>query len=189
MIAIFTFMMFFCPRGYTETIYLKDGRILKEKIVQRESYYIVTEKGNIPHKYYMGQIDRIEDDTVEDRVDMKNINLKQFEEMGMPVEKAKLIVIFMDVSGVRRNMQQNLDQVISGVPEEQKDYYKNIFNVDEIIERLIPLYDKYYNEQELWDMIRFYESPAGKKILEVTPKIMEESVGVSVEYIKQKMSL
>ena len=184
--AVFMLVLSFCPMSLAETIYLRDGRILKEKIIERGSYYIITREGNVSRKYYMGQIDRIEDDTLEDTVDMENIDIDQFEEIGMPIGKAKLIVVLIDVSGVRRNMEKNLEQVMEGVPEEQKDFYKELFNVDEIVERLVPLYDKYYTEKELWDIVQFYESPAGQKALEVTPKIMKETIGVSLEYFKEK---
>lgn len=180
--------VFVSPMVLAETIYLRDGRVLKEKIIQKESYYIITEEKGVPHKYYMGQISRIEEDTPQDKVDMENIDVEQYTQIGMPVEKAKLIVVLIDVSGVRRNMEQNLDQVVDNIPEEQKDQYRELFNVDEIIERLIPLYDKYYTEKELWDIVKFYESPAGQKALDVTPKIMKESVGVSLEYFKEKMT-
>ena len=185
-LAVLILIVSFCSISLAETIYLRDGRILKEKIIERGSYYIIIKEGKIPRKYYMGQIDRIEEDTLKDTVDMENIDVDQFEEVGMSVEKAKLIVVLIDVSGVRRNMEQNLEQVMNNVPEEQKDFYRGLFNVDEIIERLIPLYDKHYTEKELWDIVQFYESPAGQKALEVTPKIMKESIGVSLEYFKEK---
>ena len=76
--------------------------------------------------------------------------------------------------------------MLDGVPEERRGLYEELFNVEEIIERLVPLYDKYYTEKELWSIVEFYESPAGKKALEVTPEIMKESIGVSLEYFKEK---
>ena len=185
-LVVFISVFSFCPMSLAETIYLRDGRVLKEKIIQRESYYIITEVNGFPRKYYMGQIKRIEEDTPEGAIDMDNIDVEQFENIGMPIGKAKLIVVLIDVSGFRQNMEENLKKVVDGVPEEQKDHYRELFNAEEIIERLIPLYDKYYTEEELWDIIQFYESPAGKKAIEATPKIMKESIGVSLEYFKEK---
>lgn len=179
----------FSATCFAETIYLRDGRILKEKIIQKGSYYIVTEVNGFPRKYYMGQIDRIEEDTIIDTADVENIDIDQYEAIGMPADKAKLIVVLMDVSGVRQNMEQNIKKVIEGVPDDQKDYYEKLFDVDEIIEQLIPLYDKHYTEKELYEIIEFYEGPVGQKLLEVTPKIMKESIGVSVEYFKEKSAL
>ena len=180
--TVFILCASFCAPSSAETIYLKDGRVIKEKIVKKGPYYIITEANNIPHKYFDGQIDRIE----EDGMDTSGIEFEQFEELGMPIAKAKLIVSLVNVSGVRRNMEQSVQQVIARVPEENKAQYEQLFNIDEIIERLIPLYDKYYSEADLQGVIAFYESPSGKKTLEVTPEIMKESVGVLVDYVKEK---
>jgi hypothetical protein len=104
----------------------------------------------------------------------------------MSQEKAKLIVALMDVSGIRHNMEENLRLTFEPLSEEQKEYYNALFNVDEILERMIPVYDKYYTEQEVRAIIEFYQGPIGKKSLEVTPKIMQEAIGVTVGYIKEK---
>ena len=181
-LAVFFLSVYFCCVSFAETIYLKDGRVVKEKIVERGAYYIITEDNKIPHKYFEGQIERIE----EDGMDTSGIDVAQFEKLGMPVEKARAILTLINVSGVRRNMEQSIQQVIARVPEENKAQYEQLFNIDEIIERLIPLYDKYYSEADLKGAIAFYESPIGKKILEVTPEIMKESVGILVNYVKEK---
>jgi hypothetical protein len=188
-VFIFLFTFLCCPKAFSETIYFKDGRVVKEKITQRSSYYIVTDDGKMPHKYMLGQIERIEEDAIEDAIDTGGMDLTQFETIGMPQEKAKLIVALMEFSGVRRNMEENLSRVFEPLSEEQKEYYRSLFNVQEILERMVPVYDKYYNQQEVRDLIEFYQSPAGKKSLEVTPKIMEEAAGVSVKYIQEKMNL
>ena len=65
---------------------------------------------------------------------------------------------------------------------------EELLNVDEIIKRLIPVYDKYYSEEDLREIIQFHKSPAGQKVIETTPLIMKESVGVSIKYFKEKMS-
>ncbi|MCK5082201.1 MAG: DUF2059 domain-containing protein, partial [Candidatus Omnitrophica bacterium] len=176
-LAAFMLVASFCSMSSAETIYLKDGRVLREKIVERKSYYIITKVGRVFNKYYLGQIDRIEEETLVDDMDVDRLEAE-----GVSIDKAKLIVVFINVSGVRRVMEENLKQVLNGVPEEQRGLYAKLFNVDEIIERLVPLYDKYYTEKELWDIVEFYESPAGKKILEVTPEIMKESIGLSLKY-------
>lgn len=182
-LAAFMLVASFCSMSSAEIIYLKDGRVLREKIVERKSYYIITKVGRVFNRYYLGQIDRIEEETLVDDMDVDQLEVE-----GVSIDKAKLIVVFLDICGVRRNMEQNLKRVLDDVPEEQRGFYKKLFNTDEIIERLVPLYDKYYTEKELWDIIEFYESPSGKKNLEVTPEIMKESIGVSLKYFEEKMA-
>ena len=185
---ISTCVLFFSFRstGFAETIYLRDGRVLKEKIVERGSYYIITMTGNMPHKYFSGQIDHIEEDGPRDAVNMTDIDAAPFE--GISEEKAGLIMDLIEVSGVRRNMGQNIEQVIARAPEEDREKFEELFNIDEIIERLVPVYDKYYAEDDLREIIQFYESPAGQKVMEATPQIMRESMEVSVKYLQKKAS-
>jgi hypothetical protein len=171
----------FATVSFAEMIYLKDGRVINEKIVERGSQYIITTTGKKSNKYYMIQIDRIEDEEAED---YPSIDLSQFEDI--PEGKVRLIIDYIDVGGVRSAMKQNIKQVIDQAPDEQKEKYSELFNVDEIIERLIPIYSKYYSEGDLVNMINFYDSPTGQNILESTPEIMKETVGVSIQYIKEK---
>ena len=51
----------------------------------------------------------------------------------------------------------------------------------------VPLYDKYFTENDLSELINFYKSPVGKKLIKVTPLLMEDSMMVSVEYFKERM--
>ena len=40
----------------------------------------------------------------------------------------------------------------------------------------IALYDKYFTNEEILGMIRFYETPLGKKTIEVMPNLVQESM-------------
>ena len=135
-------------------------------------------------KYFMSQIEYIEEDEAVYTNDYAYIDLSKYE--GIVEDKVKLIFNYIDVSGIRSSIEQNIKQTIDRVPEEKKEKYKELFNVSEIIERLIPIYSKYYSKVDLVNMIQFYESPTGQKILTSTPEIMKETVGVSIQYFKEK---
>jgi len=47
---------------------------------------------------------------------------------------------------------------------------------DELINDVIPIYSKYYTEDDLDQIISFYNSPVGKKMIESTPFILQESM-------------
>jgi hypothetical protein len=40
------------------------------------------------------------------------------------------------------------------------------------------IYDKYFEEKDIDDLITFYESPVGKKLIELTPEIQKEFMQV-----------
>ena len=185
-VPVFAVVALLASRGFAETIYLKDGRIINEKIVERGSYYVITMVGKKPSKYFLSQIDYIEEDEVEDVNDYAPVDLSQYEDIAE--DKVRLIFNFIDVSGVRTSMKQNIKLAIDRAPEDQKEKYEKLFNVNEIIERLIPIYSKYYSKVDLINMIQFYESPTGVNVLESTPEIMKETVGVSIQYIKENMA-
>ncbi|MCK4244884.1 MAG: DUF2059 domain-containing protein [Candidatus Omnitrophica bacterium] len=50
-----------------------------------------------------------------------------------------------------------------------------------------PLYDKYFTENELKDMIRFYESPTGKKFVKVTPQLTVDVMQKTNELLMPKI--
>jgi hypothetical protein len=50
-------------------------------------------------------------------------------------------------------------------------------NFSTIIETVYPpLYDKYFSEEELQQMVSFYRTPVGRKSIEVMPSLMQEAV-------------
>ena len=180
----FAIVALLTSHGFTETIHLKDGRIINEKIIERGSYYVITMTGKKPKRYFLSQIDYIEEDRAEDDNDHGPVDLSQYEDIAE--DKVRLIFNYIDVSGIRTTMKKNIKQTIDQAPEEQREKYKELFNVSEIIELLIPIYNKYYSQVDLINMIQFYESPTGIKVIESTPEIMKEVVGASIEYIKDK---
>jgi len=57
-------------------------------------------------------------------------------------------------------------------------------NSDEFITRLVPVYDRAFSEEELLSINQFYESPAGRRLLEATPTVMEEAGEITENWIK-----
>ena len=45
----------------------------------------------------------------------------------------------------------------------------------------IPLYEKYYNHEEILALIEFYETPVGRRIIEVQPQLAAESTLMGME--------
>ena len=50
-----------------------------------------------------------------------------------------------------------------------------------------PLYDKYFTENELKDMIGFYKSPTGKKFVKVTPQLTLDAMQKTNELLMPKI--
>ena len=48
----------------------------------------------------------------------------------------------------------------------------------DLINELVPIYDRYFTESEIKDLIKFYESPVGKKMVLNQPLILKDSMTV-----------
>lgn len=51
----------------------------------------------------------------------------------------------------------------------------------------VPLHDKYFTENELRDLIAFYKSPTGAKVIEVMPNLITESISKSIEVLAPRI--
>ena len=56
---------------------------------------------------------------------------------------------------------------------------------DEMIELVVPIYDKYLTHDEIKIIITFYETPVGKKMIAVLPQIMQESMAAGQQWGKE----
>lgn len=101
--------------------------------------------------------------------------------------KKDLIQELINVSGTKETMTQMFDQIISQAPVDQAPVLKSVLNINEIINRLIPIYDKYFNEGELKELIAFYKGQTGRKLIKVMPLLMEDSMNASMAYFQEKM--
>jgi|CXWL01.1.fsa_nt_gi hypothetical protein len=62
-----------------------------------------------------------------------------------------------------------------------QDFMKEV-KPETLVELVVPIYDKYFEEAELDAIIAFYASPAGKKTVQVLPAIMAESMQVGQKW-------
>ncbi|MEI6678316.1 MAG: DUF2059 domain-containing protein [Mariniphaga sp.] len=50
-----------------------------------------------------------------------------------------------------------------------------------INEDVVPLYDKYFSQNEINDFIAFYKSPSGQKLLKISPEIAKDMMMVMMQ--------
>jgi len=58
------------------------------------------------------------------------------------------------------------------------DEFMSEIKPDELIDLIIPLYQKYYTDEDIDNMIIFYNSSTGKKAISVMPQLMQESMKI-----------
>jgi hypothetical protein len=173
--------------GRAETIYLKDGGVVKGEIVSRGSYHIIVMEGHMPRRYYNEQILRIEEDEG-GKHELGGVAIDPSKFEGISPEKTELILTLIEVNGVRKSIQENMEKTIRQAPAGYQTQLEQLFDVNEIIQYLVPIYDKYYSMEELKNIIDFFRSPAGQKVIEVTPKIVQETMQASVEFFEKRVN-
>jgi hypothetical protein len=104
-------------------------------------------------------------------------------------DKKALILKFIDVFGTRQTLKNNFEAMLKQIEKDKPDEALKIrerVKVDEIIDRLIPIYDRNFTTEDLNAFIAFYGSPEGQKLIYTMPQLMKESVLESVKYMREK---
>lgn len=97
------------------------------------------------------------------------------------IKKQKILKL-IEVTGSSKLGYQIFDNVINMIKdknpmaEEFVSEIKKEVNPEGISNLYIPIYDKYYTEEDLDNLIKFYQSPTGKKVTSVMPEMLNESM-------------
>lgn len=86
---------------------------------------------------------------------------------------------------VMNQLLASFKQTAPQVPEQfWQDLMKEV-NPDELVNMVVPLYDKYLSHEDIKAALVFYETPAGRRLVEATPKITQESTVLGQEWGRQ----
>lgn len=69
-----------------------------------------------------------------------------------------------------------------GITEEFIDTFLELAKPEDLIDMIVPLYVKSLDEQTLEAAIVFYESPAGRKLVEIQPQLTQESMVIGQQW-------
>jgi uncharacterized protein len=76
----------------------------------------------------------------------------------------------------------NMKKAMPQVPEKfWGDFMKEV-HTEELVDLIVPVYDRNLTQGDVTELIRFYESPTGKKFVSVLPKITQESMVVGEKW-------
>ena len=69
-----------------------------------------------------------------------------------------------------------------------KELVPERINFAEVMEQMFyPIYDKFFTEEELKDLVAFYKSPTGQKSIGVMPQLMQDALQRSSEALNAKV--
>ncbi|MFA9195800.1 DUF2059 domain-containing protein [Flavobacterium sp. FBOR7N2.3] len=91
----------------------------------------------------------------------------------------KMATLMMD------QMMESFKNSYSKVNEEFWEDFKNEVKAEDLEKMIIPIYDKHYTESDIDQLIAFYNSPIGKKMISTMPQVIQESMVVGQAWGKQ----
>jgi hypothetical protein len=104
---------------------------------------------------------------------------------GISKEKVVEIEKMLRLVGMEKLMEQVKTQMLTALRQQiagaSGDYWKRFeekFDTRELLQLVMPLYDKYYTMEDLKAINAFYESPAGQKVVTTLPQITQESMKI-----------
>lgn len=86
---------------------------------------------------------------------------------------------------VMNQMMSSFKTSYSKVNEQFWEDFKNEIKAEDLENMIIPIYDKYYTESDIDQLIAFYNSPIGKKMIATMPQVMQESMIAGQAWGKQ----
>ena len=104
-------------------------------------------------------------------------------------DKRKEVEKMLELTGMEKLMSQVKRQMLTAIQKQQPNLGKEFWDkldkkmdMQELVEKIIPVYDKYYTLEDLKAVNAFYESAAGKKVLATLPQVMQESMKIGQEW-------
>jgi uncharacterized protein len=98
-------------------------------------------------------------------------------------EEAKLVRELITITGSDRIGTQVMDallqqfqQAFTTVPADYWATLRKSLKSEELVELIVPIYAKNFTSAELKELISFYQSPIGKKVVATLPAISQESM-------------
>ena len=97
------------------------------------------------------------------------------------VKIAKLLETMGSTQAMKTSVEYMINYYKQNNPQISSEYWDNAskhVDYDELVQKLIPVYSKHFTEQEIVDLLKFYNTSTGKKMIEKMPTILEESMEI-----------
>ena len=107
--------------------------------------------------------------------------------------KEKSIRNLLEITGMPKLAEQMMSQMLDGmakstpsVSNEIWDRFKKKLNPNELVDLMIPVYDKYYTQADVDGMVAFYRTPLGQKVIATLPAVSRDSMQIGQEWGSEK---
>jgi len=104
-------------------------------------------------------------------------------------EKQKDIRKLMEITGsgnigvqVMNEMMASFKAAMPTVPDKFWSDFMAQTKPEILVDLVVPVYDKYLTHQEIKELIAFYDTPLGKKLISVQPMIVRDSMQIGRQW-------
>jgi len=120
-------------------------------------------------------------------------NAQQIMDTMVRAELPKLVSTVLEnvpaLNSDRPEVQKKFSDLVSRMAVKYRDRVVKKIDLGQLIEQIsYPIYDKYFTESELRDIIGFYKSSTGKKAIAILPQLTVESMSRTNEILLPKIT-
>lgn len=97
----------------------------------------------------------------------------------------ELLVVTKTAELSKQVMTSVMQPMREALPQVPPEYWKELqaeMKGEELVELCIPAYTKHLTEEEIREIIKFYKSPIGRKLIEKQPLIMMDTMAIGQEW-------
>ena len=94
---------------------------------------------------------------------------------------AELLETMGSTEAMKTSFEYMINYYKQNNPQISSEYWDNsLKHVDynELVQKLVPVYSKHFTEQEIVDLLNFYNTSTGEKMIEKMPTVLQESMEV-----------
>ena len=99
------------------------------------------------------------------------------------------IITLLKITGTDKLAEQVMDamvpqfqQLVPDIPIAFWDKFREKLDIDSLLNACIPAYDKYYTHDEIKQLLAFYQSPLGKRMIEITPLLTQDTMAIGQKW-------
>jgi len=188
-------LLFFVFSADADVLYLRNGTSVEGDIVFQERDFVTIKVGGRMQQYVTDTIRFIEKDGeyiyLDEEKDQPEVGVElesaSPSDAGESFESLALLDELIQLMGIREKIESQLDKALSRLPLEQRGIVEEAIDINEIVEKTKSVYEKYYSIKELKELVEFYRSETGQKLLNVTENFSRDVMGVMAEYLRSKL--
>ena len=99
------------------------------------------------------------------------------------------ILTLLKMTGTDKLAEQVMDamipqfrQLVPEIPTAFWDRFREKLDVEDLLDACIPAYDRYYSHEEIKQLIEFYKTPLGKRVVEITPLLTQDTMAIGQKW-------